>query len=113
MGDDGKIETKDWKIDYHFINARYLRVVLAATFATEILGSKNLESSETGQQVLSIGLGGGTLNSFLRKVFPDVSYFTKFIFFNENRSYLEIISEHGSRQHPTEPPACISQVVRF
>lgn len=62
--------TKNWEVDHHYVWAYYLKHVIAVMFATEILQPSGTKDTE--RKMLSIGLGGGTINSFVHEKLKNV-----------------------------------------
>nr|CDJ84000.1 Methyltransferase-like protein 13 [Haemonchus contortus] len=64
------VDLKDWKIDRRTVVVSYIARMIAAPF---IMNTLSLNSSDSGKQVLEIGLGGGTFDMGLHELKPDVN----------------------------------------
>uniref|UniRef100_A0A0M3IS57 Methyltranfer_dom domain-containing protein n=1 Tax=Ascaris lumbricoides TaxID=6252 RepID=A0A0M3IS57_ASCLU len=62
------VNTSDWQIDYTHVPSGYIRTMLSVAYA---LGALN--SSRGSVQLLTLGLGGGSVNVFLRHTYENVN----------------------------------------
>ncbi|VDM46087.1 unnamed protein product [Toxocara canis] len=63
-----KFNTSEWQFDYTYLPVDYLRVLLAAGRALGVF-----DSSKTSIKALTVGLGGGCVNTFLRYTTENVN----------------------------------------
>ncbi|VDM82631.1 unnamed protein product [Strongylus vulgaris] len=62
------IDTSQWKIDKTYLYESYYILMIEAMFRSDLI---ELSRNSTAK-ILSIGLGGGTIDSFLHEVFPQM-----------------------------------------
>lgn len=65
-------DTRIWKIDHSHLKLQYTASLITASFVTSSLPYL-LGTAMEGKMIL-IGLGGGSLNSFLATRFPKVGF---------------------------------------
>ncbi|KAK6028939.1 Ribosomal protein S27a [Ostertagia ostertagi] len=64
-------DTKKWRVNHHTIPGGYTpSIMLAGIF---LMSSLSLDSRDHGKQVLSIGLGGGSVDMVLSSIKPEVN----------------------------------------
>uniref|UniRef100_A0A0M3INY9 PABS domain-containing protein n=1 Tax=Ascaris lumbricoides TaxID=6252 RepID=A0A0M3INY9_ASCLU len=66
-----EIDTSKWQIDYKYLDAEYLQILLSAGYSLGVLNPQ-----KTTIQMLSIGLGGAAVNLFLRYATENVNLTT-------------------------------------
>lgn len=67
------IDTTKWSIDYSYAGAAYIAYMIAAAYA----GGAISTNQSIYADILSIGLGGGSLNNFFRHITKNVIIYLK------------------------------------
>jgi hypothetical protein len=66
-------DTRLWNVDHSWLPAEYLAWMLVGTFMTDAMAFQNLYSVQAFE-FLFIGLGGGSLPSYVRLHMPKVCF---------------------------------------
>ncbi|TKR82091.1 hypothetical protein L596_015865 [Steinernema carpocapsae] len=67
-------DTRTWKIDHSAMNSQYIAAIIAAPF---MVGALSMEKAGNAKRnLLSIGLGGGSLDMFIHTSVPEINITT-------------------------------------